>query len=353
MHSKIICGIQQLGVGNTNTGEAWAWYRKNLGFDVPVFDETAMAEQMLPYTGGKPHKRHAVLAINMQGGGGLEIWQYTERKPVFPIFEVQLGDLGTTIGKIKSRNVQATFDLFKERKLDLLGNVVKDPQENETFYVRDPYNNIFQIESFHDWFSTGKGLTGGVSGAVVGVTNIEKARKLYSDILGYDKVIYDKEGVFDDYKNLPGGNLKFRRVLLARTVPHQGAFSRLLGDSHIELITVYDREPQKIFKDRQWGDVGFIQICFDIARMDSLREECKQKGFAFTVDTGSSFDMGDAAGCFAYVEDPDGTLIEFVETHKVPVLKKFGIYLNLKKRNPEKPLPNWMVKTLGFNRVKE
>ena len=32
--------------------------------------------------------------------------------------------------------------------------------------------------------------------------------------------------------------------------------------------------------------------------------------------------MGEAAGHFSYIQDPDGTLIEFVETHKVPILKK-------------------------------
>ena len=30
---------------------------------------------------------------------------------------------------------------------------------------------------------------------------------------------------------------------------------------------------------------------------------------------------------FAYVEDPDGTWMELVETHKPPILKKFGWYL--------------------------
>jgi len=34
--------------------------------------------------------------------------------------------------------------------------------------------------------------------------------------------------------------------------------------------------------------------------------------------------MGEASGHFAYVEDPDGTLIEFVETHKIPIIKKLG-----------------------------
>jgi hypothetical protein len=52
------------------------------------------------------------------------------------------------------------------------------------------------------------------------------------------------------------------------------------------------------------------------------------------------------------VEDPDGTLIEFVETHKLPVLKKIGWYLDLKKRPAEKPLPRWMLKALRFSRVK-
>jgi hypothetical protein len=72
------------------------------------------------------------------------------------------------------------------------------------------------------------------------------------------------------------------------------------------------------------------------------------------VDSSGSFDMGEAAGYFSYIEDPDGTLIEFVETHKIPILKKIGWYLDLRKRsNPEKPLPRWMLKTLGLGRVKD
>jgi len=63
--------------------------------------------------------------------------------------------------------------------------------------------------------------------------------------------------------------------------------------------------------------------------------------------------MGEAAGHFAYIEDPDGTLIEFVETHKVPILKKLNWYFNLKNRDPRKPLPSWMIKSMGFGRVKE
>ena len=62
--------------------------------------------------------------------------------------------------------------------------------------------------------------------------------------------------------------------------------------------------------------------------------------------------MGEAAGQFAYIEDPDGTLIELVEAHKIPLLKKLNIYLDLRKRNPSKSLPKWMLGMLRFMKVK-
>ena len=101
---------------------------------------------------------------------------------------------------------------------------------------------------------------------------------------------------------------------------------------------------KKYMKAGIWGDPGFIHLCYDMHGMDQLKAFCESKGFPFTVDSkksheGNSFDMGEAAGHFSYIEDPDGTLIEFVETHKVPILKKFGWYLDLRKRDPKNPCP--------------
>jgi hypothetical protein len=87
--------------------------------------------------------------------------------------------------------------------------------------------------------------------------------------------------------------------------------------------------------------------------MDLLKARCDELGCPFTVDSGSGFDMGDSAGRFAYTEDPDGILIEFVEAHKLEIVKKWGWYLDLSKRRPEKALPRLMLRTLAFNRVKD
>ena len=346
-----ISGIQQVGIGVPNVKQAFNWYRNYFGMDIPVFEEAAEANLMLPYTGGKPHQRHAILAINMRGGGGFEIWQYTSRTPQPPAFKPEAGDIGTFICKMKADNVRETYRAMKGAGVKLLGDVQKDPAGKDHFYLEDPYGNIFEVVEFDNWFGKGTRFTGGPCGVVIGVSDIERSKKFYAEILGYDTVIYDTEDNFDDMKNLPGGQNKFRRVLLGHSKAREGSFSRLLGKSVIELIQVKDKSPRKIFADRFWGDLGYIHLCFDIKNMQALKKKCDAFGAPFTVDSGSSFDMGEAAGHFTYIEDPDGTLIEFVETFKIPILKKLNWYLDLRKRNPKSALPDWMLKSMSLGRV--
>ena len=356
LDQKHICGIQQIGIGVTNFGEAWKWYIPNFGMDVRMFEEKAIAEYMLPHTDGKPWERHACLAVNIMGGGGFEIWQHTQRTPLAPTFELKLGDLGIIAGKIKAKDVKVAYEHLQ--KAERLSEIVQDPTGRDTFFLKDPFNNIWQVVEEDSVFMDKKKPTGGSFGVVIGTSQPEKALKLYQEILDYDVVVYDKEGTFDDFKNLPGGTGKFRRILLKHSREIVGPFSRIFGPTEIELVQALDRKPEKIFKDRIWGDLGFIHLCFDVLNMKALKEECAEKGFPFTVDsdihpTGKPFDMGEAAGHFAYVEDPDGTLIEFVETHKIPITKRFGWYLDLwKRRDVTQPLPDWMMRMLRYMKAK-
>ena len=357
MSQYIISGIQQIGIGVTNLSEAWEWYRNIFGMDCKIFEDNSEAKLMLPYTGGKPRRRHAVLALNLQSGGGFEIWQYKEREPKDPLKEVLAGDLGIFACKMKTKNIAATTEKLRENGVEILSGLVRDPSGRATTFVRDPFGNIFQLVEAPDWFLNEKKNTGGSYGAIIGVSDIEKAKEVYSDILGYNKVTFDATGNFDDYQSIPGGDMVLRRVLLRRSLPFSGAFSRIFGDSEIELISVSGRTPQKIFEGRYWGDNGFIHLCYDINGMEDLKNRCLEKGFPFTVDSritheGNSFDMGEAAGHFAYIEDPDGTLIEFVEAHKLPLIKRLGWYLDLRKRDPGKSLPGFILKALRFSRVK-
>ena len=355
----VISGIQQIGIGVNDLHTSWDWYRKYLGFDIKVFEEEAIAALMLPYTGGKPQSRRAALTLNLQGGGGFEIWQYTKRKPLLPENKLLLGDLGIFAGKIKCRNAQKTHDFFKKTGIEILSEVHKCPGGNNNFFIKDPFNNVFNIVESTSWFKNENKLTGGSFGVVIGVSDMEKSKHFYATILGYDEVVYELNGKFDGLAGISGGNKNFDRVLLRHSKPRKGSFSPLFGPSEIELVKSTERIPNKIYQNRFWGDLGFIHLSFDIIGYSELRDLCAAEGYPFTVDSTSnnkneeSFDMGEAAGHFSYIEDPDGALIEFIETHRVPVVKKLGIYLNLKKKDPEKPLSTWILKAFALNRVKD
>lgn len=352
---KIICGIQQMGIGVPDVQEIWKWYRKFFGVDVRIFEEAADAPLMTRYTGDEVHSRTATLALSMEGGGGFEIWQFTSRNTEKPSFQVQLGDFGLYSCRIKSKDVEASYEYMKNNGAKLLGGLKKTPHGEQHFFVEDPNGNIFNVVQELSTFKNTnfKGKTGGVAGALIGVSDIDKSMKLYADILGYSTVEYDETAVFDCFSGLPEGNKKVRRVLLSHPETRKGPFAPLLGPTKIELVQAVERtDCQKIFKDRYWGDWGFIHLCFDIQGMEALKKECEEKGFPFTVDSGETFDMGEAGGRFSYIEDPDGAWIEFVETHKVPIMKKLGWYINLKNRKPGKALPKWMLNAMGMNRVK-
>ena len=349
-----INGIQQLGVGVVDVHEAWKWYREHFSMDILMFDEEAVAELMLAHTEGKPRARHAILALNMEGGGGFEIWQHTEKKPAQISTEILLGDLGINIGVLKTDNIQAAYQKYQGSNLNLLTEISTTPAKSKHFFLKDPYDNLWEVKEHTEVFKKESGVNGGVFGTIIGVKNMEESLVVYRDILGFDDMVYDETKVFDDFLGIPGGNQEFRRVLLRHTDIKNGAFSRLFGKSEIELVEVKDRSPKSIYEGRIWGDPGFIHLCYDINGMDELREKAKNHGFPFTVDSAramDTFDMGDAAGNFAYIQAPEGTLIEFVETHKIPLIKKLGWYIDFRKRGNH-PLPNWMLKLFRFKRVK-
>lgn len=350
---KVINGIQQIGVGVRDAEEAFRWYAQHLGADVKVFDDDSKAVDMAPYMGGEARSKRALMAINMQGGSGYEIWQYTHREPRKAVFQMQTGDLGINCGIIKSRDIQQSHSRLKKEGVEIVNGLAEDPSGNICFTISDPYGNQYIVKEFNSWFSRKQFDLGGLIGARIGVSDMEASLVLYKDILGYNQLIFDETGKFAD---IPGegdqSGQRYRRVLLSHSNQRIGGFGRLFGKSELELIQSLDREPRKIFEDRWWGDLGFIHLCFDIRRMHALTQECAEHNFPFRVLSDESFGMGDVNGHFGYIEDPDGTLIEFVETYRVPLVKKLRWHIDLSNRHPEKPLPGWMIRALALKRVR-
>jgi catechol 2,3-dioxygenase-like lactoylglutathione lyase family enzyme len=349
MHDYIT-GIQQIGIGVKKLRESNLFYKDIFGLDVLIFDDTSDAHLMTQYTGNKVYNRQAVLTMNLAGGGGFEIWQYNNREPKKSEVQIKYGDVGICAAKIKCFDIQETHTFLSSKKNLLISPIQNDPVKASHFWVKDYIGNSFNLIQGDQWFKNSDSKTGGVAGAVIGVSNIENALPFYRNFIGIHEIIFDVTGNYLD--NYEGVKIYCRRVLLKKKVTGCGAFSKLLGTVEIELVQRLDGKAVKIFKDRFWGDCGFIHLCFDVLNMDGLKKHADSLGIKFTVDSHESFAMDNASGRFCYTEDPDGTLIELVETHKIPLLKKLGLYLNVKKRKRKKPLPDWMINLLSLSKVK-
>ena len=348
-----ISGIQQVGIGTADLHRDWKWYRKNFGMDIRIFEDAAEAPLMTRYTGDKVQERVAALAMNMEGGGGFEIWQYRSRRPQPAAFDIALGDYGFLAVRMKTRNIDHAHQILKKNGVHLVSAVQKNPTGTKKFYVADPNGYWFEVVEYTGVFQKQKAPTGGVYGMVIGVSDMDKALAFYGNLLGFDNIISDTTGVHEDFQGLPNANRSFRRVFIEQSHQTIGPFNPLLGKNQLELVENKSSDGRRIFKDRFWGDLGFIHMCFDVVDMEGLKAKAASLDYSFTVDSANSFDMGKAAGRFAYVEDPDGALIEFVETHKLPLVEKWGWYVDLKKRSGKKSLPNWLLKCFRFNRVKD
>lgn len=363
-------GLQQVGVGVGNNQEMSAFYRDYFGFNVVMFDETGTADVMAPYMGNHSWDRHARLLINIHGGGGLEVWQYTNRTPLGMSEEIHLGHRGILSTHIRCKNLYDLREMFVKEGFEtsvpcytpdgLLRCFIRDKGYNwlcleehtQGWFIAPSLSSYTSISASHlrkyphnnRYFST---RCGGVCGVTIGVKDMEKAIMFYSQVCGYDKVLYDITDCFNDF-SVWMGQQKVRRVKLVTSQDNTGTFSHLLTNASIELIEAQEEQKEHIYHNRYWGDTGFIHLCFDVRGMDGLKVHCKELGHPFTIDTGEEFTMDTASGRFAYLEDPDGTLIEFVEVYRMPILAKLGISLSLKKRPLGKPLPKWLLSLLRF-----
>ena len=221
--NKTLLAVNEVDVDGSGFVSAFAIHKDSLQFinnsnsggEHPCFITINNTNDVLVanYTGGNVQKRNAALCLNMNGGGGLEIWQFTEREVLWPKEEIYPGDLGIHSLKIKCIDIEKAYSHCKERKLKVLSEI----RENSFFLLEDLFGNKIEIRESMDWFSNSNGIFGGVFGVAIGVSDMEKSLKFYGDLLGFSKVVSNKKGQFDDFNSWTGKNESFHRVIIEKS----------------------------------------------------------------------------------------------------------------------------------------
>lgn len=350
-------GILQIGIGTTDMPKSRSWYSWVLGFSTQALEARGLTNLMQGYTGGMGHERHAAVIMNMSGGGGFESWQYLSRTPQLPYAPPSVGDLGILAIKLKSSDLNKTHKYLISNGISDLSPILDDSISKFAMTFSDPFGNYFQVVQNTNYFSKPKHI-GGVLGAIIGCSDLDRSIEFYKQVLGYIEVQRSGPELVPLFQNWQGGDRLVSRVLLQKPESDTGGFSRFLGPSEIELIKTLDYQGSRIYEGRLWGDPGYIHICYDVRDMAGLKDFCKSRGHPFTIDSqeterGASFEMGKVTSRVAYIDDPDGTPIEFVETHRLPILPALGIAVDLGSGAHQKSVPDWLLKLIKFRKVKE
>jgi catechol 2,3-dioxygenase-like lactoylglutathione lyase family enzyme len=355
MSKQLIGGILQVGIGVTDMPHARSWYHNNLHFSAQVLEERSVTDLMTAYTGGVGHERQAAVIMNMAGAGGIEVWQYLSRTPVHPVNPPRLGDFGIFAVKVKTPDLGLANKLLGARVHPT--PISKELKGRNSFFFQDPFGNVFQVVKEEEGYFSSPKLTSGIFGCIVGCSDLERSIDFYTNVLGFELKEKREAEVVENYRGLNGESSSYRRALLTKPKSEIGGFSKFLGATEIELVQAVDYQGVPMYENRYWGDPGFMHVCFDVSDMDAIKSHCAAAGHAFVLDSfetekGKSFNMGNVTSRVAYINDTDGTAIEFVETHKVPLIPALGIAINLKGKKTKKNVPDWVLKLVALNRVK-
>jgi catechol 2,3-dioxygenase-like lactoylglutathione lyase family enzyme len=145
---------------------------------------------------------------------------------------------------------------------------------------------------------------------------MEQSLAFYGDILGYDHMLLDNKGTNQELAPLSGEGVVFRQVLLSRSQRSTSVFPMLDG-GRLRLVQTLDYQGRKIYQDRRWGDIGQMECCFDVSDIQKTAEYLQSKNVEIVLPP-TFLNMGSgSSGFFAYIRDPDGNLIEFVEVKKI------------------------------------
>jgi catechol 2,3-dioxygenase-like lactoylglutathione lyase family enzyme len=321
----MINGIQHIGIGVTDRDKAFLFYNNALGFSVPMSRHSGNCKGVLPLI-KKDEERKVVIALNSHGGGLVEIFQYTSKKPVPRPKEVDFSYNGCLFFGLKVKNVGKSLGIIERHG----GERVTEPSAftpkaeagwRTAMFLDTEGIQAMLLEYPESGMGHGNGGSriGGVEYVGIGVSDIEDSVEFYTRVLEYDKIVYRTEGTYPEWDPLFGKGRFMKRALLRRSGNPEGIFRHFLHGGMIELIQVEGNTGKHNFDGRKWGDIGFMEVAFDVTDIDETLEEVARKGVSLAAPPYVQ-DMGmNTKATFAYIRDPDGSLLEFADISRLPV----------------------------------
>jgi catechol 2,3-dioxygenase-like lactoylglutathione lyase family enzyme len=312
----MINGMQHIGIGVRNREESYKFYNNALLLSVPISKHEGHCTGVLPLIKTN-ETRNVIIAMNPYGGAAVEVFQYTSRTPSPVPKHVDFTYNGYLFYGLAVKNIQKQLDKVKKNNGNIITGTTDFTPMKDRGWKTAVFTDPFGITGI--LVDKGESKNKGIDYVAVGVSNLEQSLTFYNTFLGYDVEIYKYEGECPEWDGILGKGRKIKRVLLERSKKPQGPYKHFLKGGMIELIEVEGNSGKRNFEGRQWGDIGFMELCFDVSDIRGTVKDLTEKGVTIAVPPYTQKMGKKTEATFAYIKDPDGSLLEFAELNRLPV----------------------------------
>jgi catechol 2,3-dioxygenase-like lactoylglutathione lyase family enzyme len=318
-------------MGVHDVDRTYDFWRNTLCFKMKLNDHTGIDEQMTPIF-GEPLEMRMLMAMNVAGGGAIEIVQHTSTAPKEPPSPLEWGDIGILEVGLKAHCLDRVYDDLRRAGVEFVTPVRTmklDRQGTVRYaYLRDPDGLLVQLV---DDMTGTRPRVGGVVHVAVGVSDLEASKDFYSRVLGFSRIVHETDDL-TGFDEVTGG----KRTRMAVMNQPSSLKSRLpvLEPGSVRLVQTPDYQGKHTFEGRRWGDIGCMEFALDVTDVKGTFEKALAEG-AERYQPPTLMDMGSGSlGSFAYVKDLDGNTVEMVEVEKVmfvsPAVMRNVLYLPMK-----------------------
>lgn len=310
----MITAFQHVGIGVHDVDTTYRFWSKLLGFKIKLNDLTRYADELEPIIGDLVEMR-MLMAMNVRGGGAIELVRHTSTEPLESPAPVEWGDIGILEIGLKAYNLDLLREKLSQKGVEFVTGILnarlKDGGRYRHTYLRDPDGLLIDLVEEPNG---GKPAVGGVIHVALGVSDLQKAREFYSNVVGFNQVIHESD---DEEIPQEVSSGRKTRVVVLRQPPDLKSNLPILEAGTLKLVKTPDYKGKRTFEGRRWGDIGCMEFALDVTELSRTYEEMIARG-AEECHPPARVDMGSGSiGYVAYVKDPDGNFIEMVEVEKV------------------------------------
>jgi catechol 2,3-dioxygenase-like lactoylglutathione lyase family enzyme len=300
-------GVHHVAIGVKDLSKMRSFYQNVLGFNSIFLEHKESEQESMRRVLRAPSVVFAATLFNQDAGGIMVELVHLENPEPRPVHKnIRFGDIGVSKITIAVPNVERIYEQLKGRV-----NFCSEPKsilipewgEYQFVYCRDPEGNFIELNSgsnipVRDTFS-------GVSRVGISVTDLQRAKSFYQKYLGLDtQLINDHETFSGHIDEITGGNqTQIRSCVLANSN----------GGGMVELFKVIKPRGRSIPFSTNWGDFGYLQVCFYSNNINEMSSYYESEGLEFLSGLESMDDgIPEHAASFMYMKDPDGIPVELL-----------------------------------------